>query len=259
MINYRTYGNGDKAVVLVHGFLGGLGYWLPTVNHLSGMFRVVAVDLPGFAGSHDSPPQGTMEGFGDSVIEVLDSLGIDKFMLVGHSMGGLITLKMVLDHPDRIERFVLCGSAASVDAVNRDGALEGLIDVLATENLEQMAEAAIVRTWFAQGVDSPYYQIGLDAGRGVTNEAAIHTLKGVLGWDLNARLGEIKLPTLVIGGDLDQAVPTTEMIEVWGRIDGASLAILPGCAHNVHLDKPDLFNRVVADFLLEAPPAAPAA
>ena len=69
-------------------------------------------------------------------------------------------------------------------------------------------------------------------------------------WSVVDRLSEIDIPTLVIVGDKDRSTKPSESIQIWENIPGSDLCILPGCAHGAHMEKPDLFNRVVIDFLL---------
>jgi pimeloyl-ACP methyl ester carboxylesterase len=64
-------------------------------------------------------------------------------------------------------------------------------------------------------------------------------------------LSEIKMPTLVIVGDKDRSTKVSDSLILWEGIPGSQLCVIPGCAHGAHMEKPDLFNKVIADFLAE--------
>jgi pimeloyl-ACP methyl ester carboxylesterase len=89
----------------------------------------------------------------------------------------------------------------------------------------------------------------LASGKGTTIEAALAGLRAMPAWDLSAKIGTLTMPTLVIGGDRDRSYSLDEMSALSRAIPKAELCILPGCAHNAHLERPDLFNQVIATFL----------
>lgn len=110
MLTYRRQGRGP-ALVLQHGFLGGLGVFAPQFDHFSRFYDVIAADLPGFAGSADEPCEGSVPGMSESLVELLDSLGVTSFSILGHSLGGMVALQTALDHGRRVEKLVLYGTS----------------------------------------------------------------------------------------------------------------------------------------------------
>jgi pimeloyl-ACP methyl ester carboxylesterase len=235
-------------VVLQHGFLGGSGYWTLQMEYLDPLFDIISPDLPGFAGSAHVPPPDGVEGFAGALLELLDELGVERFTLVGHSMGGMVAAQLALDHPERLERLVLYGTAATGRLSGRFETFEESIQRLEQDGIEATAER-IAATWFLRGRQSPFYGMCLDAGRGASLEAAIACMRAIPCWDVSARLGEITVPTLVIGADRDRSITPSQLLQLWAGIKDAELCVAPGSAHNVHLEKPDLFNRVLGDFL----------
>jgi 2-hydroxy-6-oxonona-2,4-dienedioate hydrolase len=112
------------------------------------------------------------------------------------------------------------------------------------------AAGGIVRTWFKAGDQDTYHPLCLAATEKVTTVTAIAALTAVSRWDVRARLGEVQTPTLVICGDADRSSPPDDACQLWRAIPGAQLCVVPGCAHNVYLERSDLFNRILSDFLL---------
>ena len=80
-------------------------------------------------------------------------------------------------------------------------------------------------------------------------ETAIRALRALGTWDVCERLGEVSAPTLVICGDSDRSTAPDQSYRLWEGISHSRLCIAPGCAHNVHLERPELFSSVVLDFL----------
>ena len=250
MLHYRRHGKGT-ILVMQHGFLGGGGYWLPQLGVFGTTFDVIAPDLPGFACSTDEPVKDSIEGLAGAVVELINALGVDRFCMLGHSMGGMIAQQIALDYPDRVHKLVLYGTVPIGDLPKRFETLEASIARLESEGVEACADR-IVPTWFVDGDAAPYYQLCYQAGRGTRVGAAVKALAGVMKWDVRDRLKELKMPTLVLCGDRDRSSAPDQAFALWEGIEGSQLCIAPGCAHNVHLEKPEFFNQVVRDFLLTA-------
>jgi pimeloyl-ACP methyl ester carboxylesterase len=248
MLHYRRHGKGP-ALVMQHGFLSGSGYWVPQMGVFGTAFDVIAPDLPGFAGSAGEPVRDSIEGLADAVVELLDALGVSRFHLLGHSMGGMIAQQIALDHPERVRKLVLYGAAPRGDSPGRFETLEASIARFESEGVEASADR-IVRTWFVDGDGAPYYRLCHEAGRGTRVEAAVKALGAVKRWDVRSRLTELRLPTLVLCGDRDRSIALDQARALREGIEGSQLCVVTGCAHNVHLERPDLFGQIVRDFLL---------
>ena len=247
MLNYRRHGSGPP-LILQHGFLGGGGYWEPQFAAFARRFDVIAPDLPGFAGSAGIPAPDSVEGFAAALVGLLDHLQIRQTMLLGHSMGSMISLQIALDYPGRVERLVLYGSSASGKLPKRFEPLEASIARIESQGVEATADH-IVPTWFVDGKAAPFASMCREAGRGTTTEAAVRALRSLDNWDVGGRLGEIKIPVLVICGDRDRSTSPDQSYRLWEAIEDCQLCVVPGCAHNVHLERPDLFSTIVLDFL----------
>jgi pimeloyl-ACP methyl ester carboxylesterase len=248
LLHFRRHGKG-ATLVMQHGFLGGGGYWVPQLGGFGQTFDVIAPDLPGFAGSADRPAQDSIEGMAGAVVALIGGLGVDRFHLLGHSMGGMVAQQIALDHPGRVTKLVLYGTAPLGDLPGRFETLEASIARLETAGVEATADR-IVRTWFVDGDAAPYYPLCREAGRGTGAEAAVKALRGVKRWDVRSRLGELKMPTLILCGDRDRSISLDQAYALKEGIASSQLCIAPGSAHNVHLEKPELFSQVVRDFLL---------
>jgi 2-hydroxy-6-oxonona-2,4-dienedioate hydrolase len=249
MLNYRRVGSGPT-VVLQHGFLGGSGYWSPVMAELATVYDVVAPDLPGFAGSAAESVPDSIAGYADVLASFMDTLSIERFSIVGHSMGGIIAQQLALDHPDRIERLVLYGTAPCGDLPTRFETWAQTIDRFERLGLE--ASADVVASWFVGGTKHPLYEFAVDTGRGFTVPAAVNAMNIVPRWDIRDRVASITAPTLVIAGDRDRATTPGIAMSLWGQMPNSHLCIVPGCSHAIHLERTAIFNEVVGAFLRDA-------
>lgn len=229
-------------LVLVHGFMGGSAQWAGLEQALAPYVDVVSVDLPGFGKNAGMAPINRIEGFADWVMDQLSARGIARYHLLGHSMGGMIVQEMARRDRARIDRLVLYATGAL-------GVLPGRFETIAESKRRAEADGPaatarrIAATWFLQREASPGYagcaeiaeQTGLDA---------IHAgLDAMQAWSGEAALADISQDTLILWGDQDRTY-TRDQIKILSRdIPKASLAVVPGCAHAVHLENPDLFLR----------------
>lgn len=244
---FQRQGQGTS-LVLVHGFLGGSAMWRDQIAYLSTSFDVIAPDLPGYAASkHVKHPNSIVE-YAECVLEFLSKLGVEEFYLLGHSMGGMIVQQMSLLAPTRVKKLITYGTGPV-------GVLPGRFETIAqsrhrieTEGLATAAER-IAATWFVAGKDAPGYALCKELGAQASISAALACLGAWEDWNVSSDLDRINAPTLVLWGDRDQSYLWAQPEALWRGIPDSYLAVVPGCAHNVHMEKPDLFNRLVADFL----------
>jgi pimeloyl-ACP methyl ester carboxylesterase len=186
--------------------------------------------------------------FADYVLEQVRGMGVERFDLVGHSMGGMIVQEMVARAPQRVDRLVLYGTGPV-------GLLPGrfeTIDESKRRVVEHGPEATgrrISATWFLQREQAANYPVCAGLAVLASPQAALAGLSAMESWSGEAALENIASPTLVLWGDCDRTYMWDQQQKLWRGIDGASLAVIPGCAHAVHLEKPQLFNAILADFL----------
>ena len=252
MLNYRRFGSG-KTVVLQHGFVGGGEYFAPLSTNLAQTHDVIATDLPGFAGSAHIPVPDTIADIATMLVDTVTALGVERFSLLGHSLGSATALQAALDYPEHIEKLVLYGSTPSGALPDRFESWETTINRIETESIDTMA-AWIAATWFVDGDRHPLYEFTKSAGEGASQEGAIRMIRASEPWDVRDRLGEVSIPTLVICGDSDRSTHPGLSYELWRGIPDAQLCVLPNCAHNAHLELSEAFNTVITRFLMRNAP-----
>ena len=234
-------------VVFVHGFLGGSQQWHEQIDALSDM-DVVAVDLPGFGANAQLKPLDTIAAYATWVLDELTARGISEFNLIGHSMGGMIVQEMTKKAPERVKRLVLYGTGAT-------GVLPGRFETIETSKCRARTDGAqatarrIAATWFLNEADAEGYEDCAQIAEQGTLDAILTGLDAMQLWDGRDQLRDIHTRTLVIWGDHDRTYSWHQTEHLWRSLSDVRLAVLPDCAHAAHLEKPQMFNALINDFI----------
>ncbi len=249
MLNFRRYGSGPT-LVLQHGFVGGGGYFAPLSARLARLFDVICPDLPGFAGSAGQPAEMTAPGLSRSLLALLDALDVERFSLLGHSMGGAVALQTALEHPERIDKLVLYGTGSTGRLPKRFETVDETLKRIRSDGIRVTAER-ITATWFVEGARAPLYDFCVAATGSPDESAAMQALENLQSWDVTNRLDELDMPVLVVCGDRDRSYGLEETLAMMRRIAGSQLCVIPNCAHAAHLEAPGIFTDVLITFLLQ--------
>lgn len=236
------------ALVLQHGFMSGSDYWQQQIEALSDMFTVIAPNLPGFGlNAHiDSP--ASISGYIDAIMEDLDALGFERFSLVGHSMGGMIAQEIALRHSRRIDRLILYCTGPLGELPGRFESISESRSHIENGGLESTRERTVA-SWFLHRENDPNYPAALTLARLAKKQAVLAGLSAMEQWQSVDRLHKLDVQTLVLWADRDRTYPWSQVECLWKSISNSSLAVLPGSAHNLHLEQAALFNNVVRTFL----------
>jgi len=235
-------------LVLVHGFMGGSAQWAGQCAALSDGFDVIAVDLPGFGANADLPAIHSIGGFADWVIDDLRRRGVGRYHLLGHSMGGMIAQEIARLDAARIDRLVLYSTGAV-------GVLPGRFETIAQSKARALKDGAsatarrIAATWFLQREEAAGFEACAQIAERATLEAILAGLDAMQGWSGTAALAGLTPDTLVLWGDGDRTYGWDQIHRLWQDIARSNLAVVPGCAHAVHLEKAAIFNALLRDFL----------
>ena len=240
-------GNGTP-LVLIHGFLGSSEMWSPQINFFKDNFRVIVPALPGFGKSRDIRSCDTIECMAKSILNFLENKQIKNFNLLGHSMGGMIVQEMAKIAGDKILKLVCYGTGPRGNIPGRFETIDQSRKKLKINGLKDTAYR-IAKTWFIEEEKAKYFYLCEDAGKQTSIEATDNGLVAMKNWDGVENLKNIKNETLIVWGDKDKAYNFDQVETLNNYIPNSDLKIIKGCSHNVHLEKPDEFNRVVEEFL----------
>ena len=160
----------------------------------------------------------------------------------------MIVQEMMATAPERVEKLILYGTGAS-------GVLPGRFESIAESKRRAQQDGAqatarrISATWFLDLEKSPAYEACAAIAERSSSQAIDAGLDAMDVWTRVDNLGRISVPTLVVWGDKDRTYNWAQTEELWTSISGSQLAVVPGCAHAVHMEKPEIFNAIIEDFL----------
>jgi 2-hydroxy-6-oxonona-2,4-dienedioate hydrolase len=235
-------------LVLVHGYLGGSSQWDAQLPVLSQHFEVVTLDLAGYGKANHLAAPSDLAAHASNVLATLDHLGIERFHLLGHSMGGMVVQEITRQAPQRVDRLVLYATGPL-------GCIPGRFETMARSR-ERLREDGVQRTarricatWLLDYEASPAFEALAALATQASEQAAIAGLSAMESWDGREHLGRIEQTTLVLWGEGDRTYGWPQIEMLWRDIPRASLAVLPNCAHALHLERGALFCTLLIEFL----------
>jgi 3-oxoadipate enol-lactonase len=255
----HTVSGSGPAIVLVHEGVADSRMWRHQIPLLEPDHTVVTVDLRGFG---ETPNASGPFSHVEDVREVLDARGIEQAAMVGGSLGGRVALELTLAHPERVDRLVLCPPALpdwSWSQTVQD-AWQAEEDAYEAGDLDRATEVN-VELW-CDGPNRGPDAIDPDVRELVrTMQRHAFELPEPEPWGpeakldppASARLGEIRVPTLVVVGDEDVEDFHEIARTVAAGIRSAELVVIHAAAHVVALERPDEFNRALLAFLRDNP------
>jgi pimeloyl-ACP methyl ester carboxylesterase len=235
-------------LVLVHGFLGSSNMWEPQINFFKDSFRVIAPALPGFGNSSAINSCNSIECMARAILNLLEKKEIKNFNLLGHSMGGMIVQEMAKIAGEKIIKLICYGTGPRGNMPGRFETIDQSREKLKIKGLKNTAYR-IAKTWFLEEEKAKYFYLCEEAGKQTSIEATDNGLVAMKNWNGVKNLKNITNETLIVWGDQDKAYNFNQVETLNNNIPNSNLKIIKGCSHNVHLEKPDEFNKIVVDFL----------
>ena len=248
---YRITGEGP-AVVLLHGF-GGAGFrWKNQYSAIKG-FQFIVPDLPGSGGSEIIEDM-SMEGLAESIFQLLQELNVDKCTMIGHSMGGYITLAFVEKHPELIESYGLFHSTAFADTDEKKAGRKKTIKLI-----EEKGVVSFLKT-FVPGLYSDGFkqqhpgeiENHLTQVTNVSQAAIISYLESMIRRpDRTEVLKQNKMPVLFVLGRKDSIIPLKDVLALASMPDNVYIHILENSGHMGMIEEPEKSNQILNKFLLK--------
>lgn len=235
------------AIVFVHGTGGSGKVWFNQLRRFEASYQVIAPDLPGYGETPLPEHIRSIDDYPAFLSALLDAMGIDQAIFAGNSMGGRVSLQLALDQPERVAGLILLNaSGLTLPGVPtfrvRDAAPE--------EFAARLYYRAAQRTALAERFAHSPEQVR-------ARETMLRLTQPPLRQDMQARLGEIQVPTLVIWGEGDQIIPPAYADAFVEGIPGSQLAMIERAGHVPMIERPGAVNEAIACFLASLPASHP--
>jgi len=250
VVHYETYGRG-RPVILLHGWLESWDHWLGTMESLSHHYKTYALDFWGFGESGKQGGTFTVEDYVEMVSQFMEYLGIEQAPILGHSMGGTVSLSLTLEHSERVQKVAVVGSPIAGDG------LALFLRLAAHRSLASLAYqmpgaiplgVRFLSPFLARDWKTWYKTFERDLSR-TTLESFHYSIASLRKTDLRSRLREIQVPVLGIYGRGDRIVNPGQ-----GKVlaHGTPLAEVRYFRYSGHfpmLDEPEQFYQTLYAFL----------
>ena len=269
-VAYRQAGTGPL-LLMIHGIAGSSGTWVPVMPLLAERYTVIAPDLLGHGESAKPRGDYSLGAYASGIRDLLGVLGHERATVVGHSLGGGIAMQFAYQFPQMAERLVLVcsgGLGKEVSPLLRALSLPGseyvLPAVLAPQLHGLVARVGGVFGRFGLRAD-PFLTEIWEAWTRLTDiraqRAFIHTIRAVIdvaGQRVSARdrlyLAH-EIPTMIVWGDRDAVIPVSHGHIAHELIPGSRLEVVEGAGHFLPIERPELLDRLLRDFLATTKPA----
>lgn len=245
-------GSGDTALFLLHGVGGGKDAWPGQLEDFAGAgYRTIASDAPGYGDSPTIAPY-TLAGVARELGELIDRIGAQRNVIVGHSMGGMVAQEAYAAYPQKIHGLVLSGTSPAFGKPDGDWQKEFLGKRLAPLDAgKTMPELApdLVAGMIGPNPQPAGKQLAIEVMARVPAATYRAALQALVSFDRRALLATISVPTLLLSAEHDGNAPPAVMERMAAKIPGAEYFCLPGLGHLACMEDPPLFNAVVLGFL----------
>ncbi|MEU6576874.1 alpha/beta fold hydrolase [Streptomyces sp. NPDC046805] len=234
---------GGVPLVFIHGWTADRHRWDHQMAHFADTRRVIRLDLRGHGESSGAGVR-TIEELARDVLALLDHLKIDRCVLVGHSMGGMISQTIALAHPERVERMVL------VDSISRMTYSRGRALLMAASTLVpfKLFVAANIQRAFAPGYPREEIREYIRASADTPREVVMTLYGAMRAFDVLDRVGEIRIPTLLVHGYHDIQLPVRQMLRMAKAYPDAVVRIIDA-GHELPVEKPAELTEAVDRFV----------
>jgi pimeloyl-ACP methyl ester carboxylesterase len=250
IVHYETLGRG-RPVLLLHGWLGSWALWRNSLEILSKEFRVYALDFFGFGESFDRTANFSVNNYVDSVNQFMERLGIVKAPLVGHSMGGTVSLAAAIRYPEKVVKVTAIGSPIQGSSLNLLLKLAGYRGTARIAWINPM----LLRTflggyaYFIAKDGRAMSKMLIDDVSKITVDSFFKSIGTLRETDLRTQLEEVSMSVLGIYGKHDVIVSPKQSKVLKQHVPHSQIAWFDGAGHFPMMDEPERFHSTLIDFL----------
>jgi len=252
---YEAAGDPDAPpLVFLHGIGGAARAWRGQLDYFADSYHCIAWDMPGY-GSSAPLTSVSIASLADALVDFLHATGADRPVIVGHSIGGMIVQQLLTDDPLIANAVVLAQTSPAFGKPDGDwqkqfiNARLGPLD--RGETLVTLAPS-LVKELVGHDPDAAGLALARDCMAAVPEQTYRATMLALMGFDLRHALKEISVPTLLLSGSRDNNAPAPMMAKMASYVPGSVYVELEGVGHLANLERPDEFNAVLWDFLMES-------
>jgi pimeloyl-ACP methyl ester carboxylesterase len=250
-LSYFMTGKGDRSIILIHGFGEDSCIWKQQINYLQNDYRLFIPDLPGTGQSPIGNSELSMESMAETIKQMLDEEKIDECIMLGHSMGGYVTLAFAELYPERLTAFGLIHSTAYADSDEKKAARQKSITFIKEHSAAEFMKTTIPNL-FSQSFNSEHKeQVDelIEQGNQFTAEALIAYYTAMINRPNRSHiLQSTTVPVLFFIGEEDKAVNPADALAQTALPTVCMAKLIPGIAHMGMLEATTELNLTIGEF-----------
>ncbi|PKO97456.1 MAG: alpha/beta hydrolase [Bacteroidetes bacterium HGW-Bacteroidetes-7] len=244
---------GDRAIILLHGYLETLYIWEEFATLLSEHMRVISIDIPGH-GLTGSAEVNTMSFCADVVVSVMDKLEIQKAFILGHSMGGYVALEAVKGYPDRFQGLLMMNSSPFPDTEEKKADREREISVILQNKLQMIIRTTIPKIFAPSNLvkfEEKILEIK-ETAEVHDPEGIVASIKGMMQREDNRDfLKALKMPLLFFMGKHDGIIKEEAAAEITSIVGASKVVMLENAGHCAFIEEPQICLQKLIAFVKE--------
>lgn len=249
IVHYEVFGRG-RPVILLHGWLGSWGLWQETMSYLGRFYRTYALDFWGFGESGKKRSSYAVQDFVSLVDQFMEQLGIERAPLVGHSMGGTVSLSVAIQYPQRARKVVVIGSPVV------GSSLSLLLKLFGQRPIAYIVHHNLWGLRLGFRILAPFYtreprwseMMDRDISS-TTLESFLHSIASLRKTDLRPSLHQVQVPVMGMYGDNDIVVHPKQWEPLKEGLPAARIERFLNAGHFIMLDEPERFQQLLHEFL----------
>jgi 3-oxoadipate enol-lactonase len=253
--SYEAAGDpSSPSLVFLHGIGGAARAWRGQLDYFADSYRSLAWDMPGYGGSA-ALSSVSIASLADALKDFLDATGAVRPVIVGHSIGGMIVQQLLAQDPEIAGAVVLAQTSPAFGKPDGDWQKQFISARLGPlDRGETMVSLApsLVKELVGDDPDASGMVVARDCMASVPAATYRATMLALMGFDLRDALKEISVPALVLSGSKDNNAPAPMMAKMASYIPSATYVELEGVGHLANLERPEEFNAVLWDFLMDS-------
>ncbi len=249
---YDTKNSDKPCIFFLHGYLETLYIWEEFVDYFKKDFRIIRIDLPGHGLSGSIGEETSMKFSADVCVEVLNLCGVEKCILVGHSMGGYIAQSLSKYYQGRVEALINLNSNPYADAKDKLETRNREIEVITSGKLFSLAQLSIPQMYFKPNLrpcDEKIYET-IELCETHNPKGIISNIRGLISREDNVEfLKQTLIPTLFVFGSNDTYFPLEAVEGIRAISNNICVEVIENSGHNSFIEQPELTYRAIMHFL----------
>ncbi len=240
-MTYSPVDRGEgQPIVMLHGMFGHASNWHKTIEDLSSRYRTIALEMPYLSLSKED---SSVKYLARYVLDTIKSMGVEKAIYMGNSLGGHIALEIAVNHRDNIDGLVLTGSSGLFErSYEKDLQIHPTRPYVKKKVSEMFFDQALISDDL---VDDVYSALTAKD----TRLKALRMFKAAKNYNMASLLSKVKCPTLLVWGREDAITPVEVAKEFNAGIKGSRLEIIDNCCHAPMMEYSERFNEIAWEFL----------